>query len=63
MDMAYNWAKERNAIQLKVETQHNNVSACKFYASKNYILGTIDKHAYSGDPKDETMLIWYKLID
>ncbi|MBM7615883.1 GNAT family N-acetyltransferase [Alkaliphilus hydrothermalis] len=53
------WAKERNCTQLKIETQNNNVAACKFYKSQGAVLGEINEYAYYGDMDDEVMLIWY----
>ncbi|HOD39858.1 MAG TPA: GNAT family N-acetyltransferase [Candidatus Wallbacteria bacterium] len=55
-------AKKRDCVFLKIETQNNNVSACKFYASRGCELGAINTFAYREFP-DETQLIWYKRID
>jgi len=55
-------AKKRGCIFLKIETQNNNVSACKFYARQGCELGAINRHAYRGLP-DEVQLIWYKHIE
>ena len=62
MALAYAWAKERHAKELKVETQNNNVNACKFYQSMGFHLGTIDLYAYGNKEGDEIMLLWYKKI-
>lgn len=62
-DYAVKWAKKRGCKQLKIETQNNNVYACKFYAKQGCILGEINKYAYYGEYDDEVMLIWYKNID
>jgi len=40
------WAKSRGCKLLKVETQNNNVNACKFYAKQGFTLGEISKYAY-----------------
>lgn len=58
--LAVSWAMERNCTQLKIETQNNNVRACKFYASQGCVLGELNKFAYYGEEDDEVMLIWYK---
>lgn len=58
--LAVEWARERRCTQLKIETQNNNVAACKFYARQGCILGEINKFAYYGEEDDEVMLIWYK---
>ncbi|HET6879274.1 MAG TPA: GNAT family N-acetyltransferase [Pirellulales bacterium] len=53
------WALERGCRQLKVETQNVNVAACKFYASRGFELGVINRFAYPELP-DEIQLLWYK---
>ena len=56
---AVNWSKERNCKQIKIETQNNNVPACKFYAKQGAILAEINEYAYYGEDDDEVMFIWY----
>jgi GNAT superfamily N-acetyltransferase len=53
------WARARDDALLEIETQNNNVAACRFYAAQGCTLGTIDRFAYDDLP-DETRLIWYK---
>ncbi|MEX0875515.1 MAG: GNAT family N-acetyltransferase [Actinomycetota bacterium] len=53
------WATARGCLQLKIETQNNNVVACKFYESQGYVLGAINRYAYPELP-DEVQLLWYK---
>jgi GNAT superfamily N-acetyltransferase len=55
------WACERRCRQLKVETQNVNVPACKFYASRGFELGAINRFAYLELP-DEVQLLWYKRL-
>jgi ribosomal protein S18 acetylase RimI-like enzyme len=54
------WARTRSCTQLKIETQNNNVRACRFYAAQGSRLGAIVKHAYT-DPEvaEEAMLLWF----
>jgi len=59
---AVSCAKKRGCILLKIETQNNNVSACKFYAGQGCELGAINRYAYPELP-DETQMIWYKNIE
>lgn len=56
---AVNWSKERNCKQIKIETQNNNVPACKFYAKQGAILAEINEYAYYGEDDEEVMFIWY----
>nr|WP_276575994.1 GNAT family N-acetyltransferase [Oceanirhabdus seepicola] len=53
------WAKERNCRQIKIETQNNNVPACKFYAKQGAMLGELNEYGYYGEDDNEVMLIWY----
>lgn len=55
------WSRQRNCLAMKIETQNNNVAACRFYQAQGCILKTINRFAYSELP-DETQLIWYKFI-
>lgn len=55
-------AQKRGCLLLKIETQNNNVSACKFYARQGCELGAINRHAYPELP-DEVQMIWYKKIE
>ncbi len=59
--VAANWSRERGARQFKIETQNNNVRACRFYAAQGCRLGEIDRYAYVGHPAlaHEVMLVWY----
>lgn len=58
---AVTWACGRGCRQLKIETQNNNVPACRFYARQGCELGAIVKYAYTDYP-DEVELIWYKQL-
>jgi ribosomal protein S18 acetylase RimI-like enzyme len=55
------WARARDCALLEIETQNNNVAACRFYAAQGCQLGKIDRFAYEDLP-DETQLVWYKKI-
>lgn len=52
-------SKDYDLKQLKIETQNNNVAACKFYKNKGCQLGEINKYAYFLDDEDEIKLVWY----
>jgi streptothricin acetyltransferase len=58
---AIKWSKEQGLKQLKVETQNNNVNACRFYARQGCKLGEIHRYKYIDVPAyaHEVMLVWY----
>lgn len=57
---AVEWSKQRNCVQMKIETQNINSKACEFYKNQGSILGKIDEYAYYGECDGEVQLIWYK---
>lgn len=59
---AIDFSKEKNCTLMKIETQNNNVLACKFYSSQGCYLGGIYKNVYKEFP-NEVQLLWYKKID
>jgi len=54
------WAKDRGHKVLSIETQNNNVPACRFYAKAGCELADIRRFAYAHCPEcaHEAMLIW-----
>ena len=58
---AIQWSRDNGFKQLCVETQNNNVQACRFYLKQGCRLGAIHRYAYAAYPPlaDETQLIWY----
>lgn len=65
MEAAKAWAQENGLAGLMLETQDNNVSACKFYEASGFRLGGLDHYLYKGiDPHtEEVALFWYFLFD
>ena len=61
MRQAVNWAQGRNHPGIMLETQNNNVAACKFYEKCGLILGGFDRFLYRGINKytEEIALFWY----
>jgi streptothricin acetyltransferase len=61
MERAISWAKERHLPGIMLETQDNNVAACKFYESFGFKLGGFDRFLYRAIPEvaGETALFWY----
>lgn len=58
---AVQWSRDNGFKQLCVETQNNNVKACRFYLKQGCRLGAVHRYAYVAYPPlaDETQLIWY----
>lgn len=52
------YARSRNCKRLKIETQNNNVVACRFYASQGCELRGIHPNAYPDLP-EEVEFNWY----
>jgi ribosomal protein S18 acetylase RimI-like enzyme len=61
MKRAVTWAQDRNHPGIMLETQNNNVAACKFYEKCGFVLGGFDRYLYRGIYKDteEIALFWY----
>jgi streptothricin acetyltransferase len=61
---AIEWAKTNGFPGLMLETQDNNVPACRFYASCGFELRGFDTHLYKAqDPStDEIALFWYLIF-
>lgn len=64
MDRAVEWARQRGLPGLRLETQTNNVPACRFYKRYGFVLGGYDKQLYSalGDRPNEVALFWYLFL-
>lgn len=58
VSQAASWAEQRKCRALKIETQNNNVPACRFYADCGARLCGVHPGAYADLP-DEVMLLWY----
>jgi ribosomal protein S18 acetylase RimI-like enzyme len=54
--------REAGLVELKVETQNNNVPACRFYARHGFQLRQAVWGAYPQLPS-EVQLLWYKRLD
>ena len=61
MDQAVEWAKEHGLPGLRLETQSNNVQACRFYRKYGFDLGGHDKYLYTALEQScsEIALFWY----
>lgn len=60
LEKAVQWAKQNHHIGLMLETQDVNVSACRFYAKNNFIIGGVDTMLYSKfSTAHEKAIFWY----
>jgi streptothricin acetyltransferase len=64
IERAIEWAKAKGFPGLMLETQNNNVAACKLYERCGFELRGFDTHLYKGlDPAtDEIALYWYLIF-
>ncbi len=58
------WAKKHHLVGIMVETQDNNVKACRFYQSCGFVLKGLDTGLYhaSEQCRDEVALFWYLYV-
>ena len=56
---AEQWARQRGARTLKMETQNTNAPACRFYAKQGFELRVVNRDAYPS-LSGESQLLWYK---
>jgi streptothricin acetyltransferase len=64
ISQAKHWAQERNLAGIMLETQNNNVGACKFYENCGFRLRGFDQYLYKGinNDTDEVALYWYLMF-
>jgi len=64
MQRVVDWAKVRQLPGIMLETQNNNVAACRFYENFGFRLYGFDTHLYKGlnPATDEIALYWYLLF-
>ena len=62
---ARQWARERQLAGIMLETQNNNVGACKLYECCGFQLEGFDRYLYKGLYPDtyEIALYWYWLFE
>jgi len=64
VERAIRWAKDRRLPGLMLETQNNNVAACRFYERCGFEIGGFDRHLYRAIHPNlsEIALYWYLLF-
>lgn len=60
-EAAAEWAKGAGLPGLAAETQDNNLAACRFYAKRGMVIGSVDVMVYDNFPvvSDEKAVYWY----
>jgi streptothricin acetyltransferase len=61
INQAIEWAKQNQLMGLTLETQDNNLWACRFYSKCGFRIGGIDDMLYDNFPDiaDEKAIFWY----
>ena len=61
---AIDWAKHQGFPGITLETQNNNVPACKLYEKCGFVLGGFDSYVYKNFPENqgEIGLYWYLIF-
>ena len=59
---AVEWAKSSGLKGLALETQDNNLLACRFYAKCGFVIGGVDTMLYRNFGNEELALFWYLQI-
>lgn len=59
MHKAIEWAKNSDLKGLALETQDNNLLACRFYAKCGFVIGGVNTMLYRNFDNDEIAVFWY----
>ncbi|WP_163031562.1 GNAT family N-acetyltransferase, partial [Pseudomonas viridiflava] len=64
LDVAQFWSRKRNLPGIMLETQNNNLAACKLYEQCGFVVGGVDHMRYRGiDPQTrESAIFWYLIF-
>ncbi|UOQ44871.1 GNAT family N-acetyltransferase [Halobacillus salinarum] len=57
---AEEWARGHQLIGLSLETQDDNLAACRFYMKHGFQLGGMDLYRHLHNPHIDKALFWYK---
>lgn len=65
LDVAQFWSRKKKLPGIMLETQNNNLGACRLYERCGYVLGGVDHLRYRGIDRHtaEVALFWYRLFD
>ncbi len=56
---AIEWAKDSDLKGLALETQDNNLLACRFYAKCGFVIGAVNTMLYRNFDNEEFAVFWY----
>lgn len=56
---AIEWAKKSDLKGLALETQDNNLLACRFYAKCGFVIGSVNTMLYRNFNNEEFAVFWY----
>ncbi len=56
---AIEWAKSSDLNGLALETQDDNLLACRFYAKCGFVIGAVNTMLYRNFDQDEFAVFWY----
>ncbi|SEB93568.1 Acetyltransferase (GNAT) family protein [Pseudomonas saponiphila] len=64
LEVAQFWSRKKQLPGVMLETQNNNLGACRLYERCGYVLGGVDHMRYRGiDPQTrEVAIFWYHLF-
>ena len=64
LDVATFWSRKRELAGVMLETQNNNLAACRLYERCGYVVGGVDHLRYRGiNPQSrEAAVFWYLLF-
>lgn len=62
MEAAIQWSREKRFPGIMLETQDDNVTACKLYDSCGFVLGGFDQYTLKNFKPNETALFWYLIF-
>lgn len=65
LDEVLKWAHQLGVAGVRLESQSNNVAACRFYKRYGFKFGGYDEYLYRGIPqnKRDTALFWYYMLE
>ncbi|UVJ42367.1 GNAT family N-acetyltransferase [Pseudomonas sp. LS1212] len=64
LDVACFWSRKKQLPGVMLETQNNNLGACRLYQDYGFVLGGIDRMRYRGidSETEEVALFWYLMF-